>query len=91
MPVDKLLHFLVGWAVFASLQPHWGDWAAFGVVLALGAGKELLWDWGVNWRAKRRGLLPVHVVSPEDFLATALGAGAAELAHLALLWLKNNI
>lgn len=91
MQVDKLLHFLAGWAIFASLMPHTGALEAFGAVVAVGAGKEVLWDWGSNWRAKRRGLLPVHEVSPEDFLATVLGAVSAELADLALVWLKNNI
>lgn len=72
--LDKIIHFLGGWALDATLSPFIGYDALFWVVV-VGGGKELIWD-----KAMGRGTPDAY-----DFLATTAGGVASQLSRYALL------
>jgi hypothetical protein len=59
-PIDKAFHFLVGWAIAATLYPL-GLWFAILAAALVGAGKEV-------WDKRGHGTPDIW-----DFAATALG------------------
>ena len=85
IPTDKLLHFLVGYSIAATLVPVLGFGTAFLVVMAVAAGKEV-YDWYANKQLIASGYLPTHGVEANDFYATDLGG----LAAMAVIWVINH-
>lgn len=71
---DKLIHFLGGWALDATLSPFMG-YAAMAPVAGVAAAKELVWD-----KAMGRGTPDTN-----DFLATLAGGLLSQLMRFALL------
>lgn len=84
VPADKGTHFIAGSILFAiAMAVTHSPVRSLLVVAAVGGGKEVLWDWGGNWLARRRGKPVTRDPSWLDFIATLAGGIACFLAVLA--------
>ena len=85
MRIDHALHFLAGWILVDFMAPFMGLHAAILAAVAIGLGKEIIWDMAMD---RGEG-------DPVDFVAGALGALFASLWWsdwlLVALWVFWNL
>ena len=77
LPLDKIIHFLAGWAVAASLYPLFNLFSVF-IAALLGYYKER--------RDKKTGL---GTYDPEDMWATIYGGCGATAVGFVVEYIRN--
>jgi hypothetical protein len=85
---DKMLHIGAGFLITIVFVVVFHN-PGFGLMAAIAAGlaKEYIWDAGINYLNKRKGLPPAHDVDFEDAIATIIGGLAGTLLTSLILHL----